>query len=303
MPGEPRAPDQDAEHIGFAARRGLSLDGHDHAMLRIGGDLRAMHQMLAMPGLVSQLGIGIRARERRRVARDPLRRRPRPGRSNLELRPRRRVRVFALAHAVDDGQLGGASVFAPALAVTVDDGQLGAQALQRRVRLDMRGVNQQPAAADEPRVGALAQHTRKQLLKHRRLREAAALRVTERRVMRQRLSQPEPQKQPDRQIRARRPQQLAHRVAATPRQHQRELDQHDRIKRRTTGPAGHIERCRGRPHRRPVHQPLDTPQIVIPRDQLVQTDHLHLQRLITRPDRESHTPGSRPDQTNTSTRS
>jgi len=61
----------------------------------------------------------------------------------------------------------------------------------------MRAIDNQPPAADQPRIGALAQHLREQLLKHRGVREPLRLRVTERRVIRQRLRQTETDKPAD----------------------------------------------------------------------------------------------------------
>jgi hypothetical protein len=53
-----------------------------------------------------------------------------------------------------------------------------------------------------------------------------------------------------------------------------------------------------------IDQPLDPPQLVIDRHQVVQTDHLHLPGLLTRPDRERHVSHAqripiRPDETST----
>jgi hypothetical protein len=59
MPGEPGVADQQAQHVGSAAGRSLSLHRDDHPMLGVDRDLSGMHQMRAMPGLVTQLGVRI----------------------------------------------------------------------------------------------------------------------------------------------------------------------------------------------------------------------------------------------------
>jgi hypothetical protein len=51
-------------------------------------------------------------------------------------------------------------------------------------------------------------------------------------------------------------------------------------------PARPIKRLRRAPHLTPIDQRLDPTKIVIGRHEVVQTDHLHLPRLLTRPDRE-----------------
>ena len=164
--------------------------------------------------------------------------------------------------------------------------KLSAQALQRRVGLDMRRVDDQPRPIQQARVAAAREDLREQLLKHRRVREPHALRVAERRVMRQRLGQPVAQKPPDRQIDLRHTQRLAHRAHPADRGDQEHLDQHDRIDARA--PEIRVKRQRRRAHRVPRHQPLDPTQHIVVADQLVQADHLDLPCLLTRPDRDRH---------------
>jgi len=53
------------------------------------------------------------------------------------------------------------------VAAVLNDGKLDAQTLERRVGLDMGRIDQQPPSADQPGLGALPQHRRGQLLKHR----------------------------------------------------------------------------------------------------------------------------------------
>lgn len=157
----------------------------------------------------------------------------------------------------------------------------------------MRGVDQQPPAADQVRVGALPEHRGEQLLEHRRVGKALSLRVTERRVIRQPLGQPEPEKPPDRHVGLRDLQRRAHRRQPAPREHQRELDQDRRIDARPAHTSRVIERTRRRTHMLPIDQLLNTPQLIIGGHQIVQADHLHLPRLLTRPHRkrrQRHTP-------------
>jgi uncharacterized protein YbjT (DUF2867 family) len=71
-----------------------------------------------------------------------------------------------------------------ALTIAVDHLKLSSQALQRRVGLDMRPINNQPRAVQQPRLPTRREYPREQLLEHRRVREPHALRITERRVMR-----------------------------------------------------------------------------------------------------------------------
>jgi hypothetical protein len=144
----------------------------------------------------------------------------------------------------------------------------------------------------------------KQLLEHRGIREALGLRVTERRVVRQPLRQPEPEKPPNRHVRPRNPERFAHRRQPAPGKHQRELDQHSRIDpmaARTTRP---IKRPGGLTNVTPIDQRLDPTQIIISRDKIVQTNHLDLARLLPRADRErrechTHSVPVTPDETST----
>jgi hypothetical protein len=99
------------------------------------------------------------------------------------------------------------------------------------------------------------------------------------------LGQPIAQKAPDRHVGLRRLEDRAHRPQPPPRQHQRELDQHCRIKPRPPNTAGVIKRARRRAHVLPIDKLLDAPQLVISRHQIIQTDDLHLPRLLTRPNR------------------
>ena len=69
-------------------------------------------------------------------------------------------------------------------------------------------------------------------------------------------------------------------------------------------PTRPIKRLRRPPHLAPIDQLLDATKIVIGRHQIVQTDHLHLPRLLSRPDRErrmshAHKIPVRPDETST----
>jgi hypothetical protein len=59
------------------------------------------------------------------------------------------------------------------------------------------------------------------------------------------------------------PQRVTHRRKPTPRQHERELDQHGGIDPRPPGAAGPVERLGRPPHVAPVDQRLDPAQIVI----------------------------------------
>jgi hypothetical protein len=102
-----------------------------------------------LAGLVAQLGVRVGPRNRRRVGRATLGRRPAPRVGECQLRT---LAILLVAVAV---------------AVAVEDGQLGAQALQRGVGLDVRGVDDQPAAVKQVRHAALGEHLREQLLKHR----------------------------------------------------------------------------------------------------------------------------------------
>jgi hypothetical protein len=92
--------------------------------------------------------------------------------------------------------------------------------------------------------------------------------------------------------------------ATLPRQHQRELDQHRRVDPPPPGAARTVKRLRRPPHLPPIDQRLDPPQIVIHRHQIIQTDNLHLPRLLTRPDRKRRKRHTRslavtPDETST----
>jgi hypothetical protein len=141
----------------------------------------------------------------------------------------------------------------------------------------MRRVDDQPRAVQQARVAATGEHLREQLLKHRRLRETHALRVTERRVMRQRLGQSVTKETPDRQINLGDPQRLAHRSDSADRCDQEHLDQHDRIDARP--PEIRIKGGRRIPHRAPRDETLHTPQHIIVAYKIIQTDHLHLPGL------------------------
>jgi len=66
-----------------------------------------------------------------------------------------------------------------------------------------------------------------------------------------------------------------------------------------------IKRRRRAAHLIPINQPLNPPQLIIGRHQIIHTDHLHLPRLLARPDRErrmshAHRIPIRPDETSTS---
>ena len=254
--------------VGLMPRRRLGVDRDDHPRLGVRGDLRSIDQVRPLAGLVAQLGVRIGPRDRGRIGRLALRGRPRPRRSKLQRGPL------------------GRTVTTPTVAVAVDDLQLGAQALQRRVGLDVRRVDDQPRSVQQAGVAATREHLGEQLLKHRRVREAHALRVAERRVMRQRLGQPVAEEPSDRQIDLRDPERLAHRPDPTDRGDQEHLHEHDRIDARP--PEIGVKRGRGLPHRAPRHEALHAPQDVIVRHKLVQTDHLDLPGLLTRPDRDRH---------------
>jgi hypothetical protein len=118
--------------------------------------------------------------------------------------------------------------------------------------------------------------------------------------MRQRLGQAVPQKAPDRQIDLRDAQRLAHRSDPADRGNQEHLDQHDRI--HAGPPEIRVEGGRGLPYRAPRHEALHAPQDVIVCHKLIQTHHLHLPGLLTRPDRDRHHRMvlNRPDDTPTS---
>ena len=72
-------------------------------------------------------------------------------------------------------------------------------------------------------------------------------------------------------------------------------------------PARPIKRSRRLTDMIPINQPLDPAQIVIDRHQIVQTYHLHLPGLLTRPDRErseshTHRLPVTPDETSTASK-
>ena len=56
--------------------RGLGVDRDDHPRLGVRRDLRAVDEVRAVAGLVAQLGVGIGPRDRGRVRRLALGRRP-----------------------------------------------------------------------------------------------------------------------------------------------------------------------------------------------------------------------------------
>ena len=72
----------------------------------------------------------------------------------------------------------------------------------------------------------------------------------------------------------------------------------------SAGATGPIKRPRGLTDMIPVDQPLNPTEIVIGGDEIVQTHHLHLPGLLTRPNRErceshAHRLPDTPDETST----
>ena len=138
--GKAGAPDQRLQRVGLAAGRALGLDGDDHPPLGINGDLAAMDQMRALPGLVAQLAVGVGPRNRGRVGRCALRRRPGPRLGQRQRRPRLGPPTLAVTVAV------------AVVVAGLDHREFGAKTLQRGVSLDVCGVDQQPLPADQPRL-------------------------------------------------------------------------------------------------------------------------------------------------------
>jgi hypothetical protein len=115
------------------------------------------------------------------------------------------------------------------------------------------------------------------------------LRVTERRVIRQPLSEPETQETTDRDVRARHPERLAHGPRPRHANTSASLTSTAGSIPGRPAPPGAIKRLRRPPHMVPIDQRLDPTQLIVARNQNVQTDHLHLPRLLTRPTRSDRT--------------
>ena len=200
-----------------------------------------MHQMRALPGLAAQLAV--RSLRETAVALLAVRLGVGPVRGSASVSA---GRVRASSTTVSPSPSPSPS---PSLSVSVSTSVSSARRLFSAASASMcvaSTSNRCPPTS--PASRALAQHRGEELLEHRGVRATLGLRMTERRVIRQPLRQPEAEKPPDRDISRGHPQRRPHRRQPTPRQHQRQLDQHRRIQ---TGPARAtraIKRSRRPPH-------------------------------------------------------
>ena len=238
--------------FGFAARWGSGLYRDDHAVLGVDRDLSAVHQVLAMPELVTQPCVRVSSRHGRRVGRHPLRSRPR---SRLGQRKRRRRRALGRVRALS------------AVSLTGSDRRLGSQALQRRMLLDVR-AHRRPL---RPPAKPASVHCLSTALNSCSKTECKALvlRVTERQVLRQPSVSPNPKnRRIDMSVAATHAAPPAS-TATPPREHQRQPDQHRGIGPRAARAARLVTRKRRHANVLAIDQPLDPAQLVIARHQIV----------------------------------
>jgi hypothetical protein len=85
------------------------------------------------------------------------------------------------------------------------------------------GIDDESPPADQPRLAALPEHRREQLLKPRRAREADGPGVTKGRVIGRLLGHAIAEKPPKRHVRLRGRERRAHRRQPAPREHEPEL--------------------------------------------------------------------------------
>jgi hypothetical protein len=138
-------------------------------------------------------------------------------------------------------------------------------------------VDRQVRALDQPVLLAQLERAQEQPLEQRRVDETASMSVRKRLVHRQPLDEAEAEEAAQVQPHPRLPQQLPHRADPFERTHDHQLHQHDRVDRRPTDVGGVVRRG-NLPHEPPVDQPVEPAITVVLSNQLVQADHLHLQR-------------------------
>ena len=143
------------------------------------------------------------------------------------------------------------------MVVALDHRELGAQARKRRIGLDVGGVDDEAAAAEQSVFAAAGEHLGEELLEHRAAGKAHAVGVAERGVVGQALREAVAEEAPDREVALGHPQGLAHRRETLDRRDQKQLDEHDRIDRGPTLIA--VEGCRRGAHRLPLDESLDPP--------------------------------------------
>ena len=161
--------------------------------------------------------------------------------------------------------------------------QARAQAPQRRIGLGVEAVDGEMAALDQPVLLAQRNRAQEQPLEHLAISEALRLRLRDRLVRWQPLTQPVAEKQAQIETEIRDPQQLPHRPDPLQRPGDHQLQQHARIDRRPPDTLAVI-RPRSLTHKPPVaDQLIDPPIPILSRHQLVQADHRDLTRRPLRP--------------------
>jgi hypothetical protein len=123
-------------------------------------------------------------------------------------------------------------------AIIIDERKTGAQAGQRRISLDMKLVDGQVRAVDQPVLPAERHRPQEQPLEQLGVDEPPRLGVADRLVHRQPLREPVAKEAADVHAHRGDPQQLSHRADPLQRADQHQPDQHDRIDRRTPHISG-----------------------------------------------------------------
>jgi len=155
---------------------------------------------------------------------------------------------------------------------------------KRRVRLGVETIDRQVRALDQTVLLAEIERAQEQALEQGPVDEAARLGVRERLMDGQPLVKAVAQEAAQIETQTRDPAQLAGRPDPLQRSSDHQLDQHDRVDRRTADivrvvPAGRLA------HKRPINQTIELPVPAVLRHQLVQADHRHLQGRLLPPHR------------------